>query len=89
MRLRSGAILAVAMASLTLPTAALSQTAVAAAARTSEDNEVVCKREKKPNSRFEEKTCKTRLQWEQIRLENQRNLKEYIDRPMIETRRGG
>lgn len=89
MRLRYGAILAVATASLTLSTAVSGQTAVAAAKRSAEDNQVICKREKKQNSRFEDKTCRTRLQWEQLRLENQRNLKEMIDRPEIETQRGG
>lgn len=87
MRLRSGAILAVAMASLALPTSVSGQ-ATAAAARTADDNQIICKREKKANSRFEDKTCRTRQQWEQLRLEHQRNMKELIDRPSIETRRG-
>jgi len=91
MRLQLDAMLVLSIAALALPATAQGQTTPtnAAAARSAEDNQIICKREKKQNSRFEDKTCRTRLQWEQMRLENQRNLKEMIDRPEIETQRGG
>lgn len=91
MRLRPGTMVVLSIAALALPAAAKGQTTPtnATSARSAEDNQIICKREKKQNSRFEDKTCRTRLQWEQLRLENQRNLKEMIDRPEIETQRGG
>ena len=60
-----------------------------AAIPASEDNQIVCKKQAKTGTRHQTKTCRTKLQWEQIRIQSQRELKEMMDRPQIETRRGG
>ena len=52
-------------------------------------DKLVCKVEAKTGSRFPTKTCRTKAEWEQIRMQHQRELKEMIDRPKIEINRGG
>ena len=46
-------------------------------------DQVVCKREKKVNSRFTTKTCYTRAQWAAIAEQNKRDFAEQRDRPAI------
>ena len=46
-------------------------------------DEVVCKREKKVNSRFTTKTCLTRGQWEAIAEANKRDFAENQSRHKI------
>ena len=74
-----------------LPSVAMAQDPVtpAEAARAADDNRMICKREKSTGTRFETKMCKTRQQWDAIREQHMRDAKEFIDRPTIETRRGG
>lgn len=52
-------------------------------------DKVVCKTFQKTGTRFEEKSCRTRTQWEQLRIQQRRDARDFIDRPTIETRRGG
>lgn len=54
-----------------------------------DEQKVVCKKQKATGTRFEKKTCMTVQQWDQLREQNMRDAKEMIDRPEIETRRGG
>jgi hypothetical protein len=53
------------------------------------EDRMVCKYQAVTGSRFKTKICKTEKQWEEIREQNRRDLKETIDRPVIDTRRGG
>jgi len=46
-------------------------------------DEVICKREKKVNSRFTTKTCHTRAEWDAISEANKRDFVEQRDRPSI------
>lgn len=70
---------------------ALAATAVAATAApsdvTRDPNEVVCKRDKRVNSRVPTRVCHTRSEWDAIAEENKRAYAEQRDRPVIETRR--
>lgn len=50
-------------------------------------DEVVCKRQKRTDSRFTKKTCHTRAQWNEIAEQNQRDFAAQRGRPVIETRR--
>lgn len=43
----------------------------------------VCKREKRPNSRFESRVCRTAAQWAEMTANHQRDAREMIDRPML------
>lgn len=52
-------------------------------------NQIVCKYQTKTGTRFKDKTCRTRQQWEELRIQNQRDLKEMVDRVVIEDRREG
>lgn len=54
-----------------------------------EKDPVICKHQKKPNSRFTTKVCHTKSEWEAIRQAASATWKEARDRPTIETRRGG
>lgn len=84
-------IAAIAFATLVIAAPATAQTAVSAAeaARAAEEDRVVCKSQKATGTRFEKKTCMTVKQWEAMREQNRRDAKDMIDRPEIETRRGG
>ena len=53
----------------------------------SDPDEIVCKREKKVNSRFTTKTCYTRAQWAAMAEQNKRDYAETRDRPNIDIRR--
>jgi hypothetical protein len=46
-------------------------------------DQVICKQEKKPNSRFTTKTCHTRAEWNAIAEQNKRAYSEQRDRPAI------
>lgn len=46
-------------------------------------DELICKREKKVNSRFTTKTCHTRAEWDAISEANKRDYAEQRDRPSI------
>lgn len=50
-------------------------------------NELVCKGQTRPNSRFKDKTCRTRAEWDQIREAAKRDAKEWLDQPTINTDR--
>lgn len=52
-------------------------------ARESEENKVVCKSQAKTGTRFKEKDCRTRAQWEELRVQQQRDAEEMINRPKI------
>lgn len=84
-------IAAIAFVTLVIAAPATAQTAVSAAeaARAAEEDRVVCKSQKATGTRFEKKTCMTVKQWEAMREQNRRDAKDMIDRPEIETRRGG
>ena len=68
----------------------LVSTSLAASAQTpgkSDPDEIVCKREKKVNSRFTTKTCLTRAQWNEIAEANKRDYAENQSRHNIVIRR--
>lgn len=46
-------------------------------------DQMICKQEKKVNSRFTTRTCHTRAQWDEIAEINKRNYAEQRDRPSI------
>ena len=52
-------------------------------AREADDNRVICKSEAKTGTRQKTRICMTRAQWDDIREQNQRDLKEMSDRPVI------
>ncbi|MCL6741258.1 hypothetical protein LZ518_08965 [Sphingomonas sp. RB56-2] len=93
MNLRLGLIAAFTVTTLAYPIAAMAQQSdpitVTARDDAAEDQVIVCKYEMKTGSRFKEKTCKTKLQWEQMRIQHQKDAEEMFNRPTIETRRGG
>lgn len=51
---------------------------------TDDPDQVICKREKKVNSRFTTRTCHTRAQWAAIAEQNKRDYAETRDRPKID-----
>ena len=53
------------------------------AARSADENKVICKTKTGTDSRMPKRTCMTRAQWEEVRIQNQRDLKEMVDRPKI------
>lgn len=53
------------------------------------EDRVLCKYQVSTGTKFKTRTCKTQKQWEAVREQNRRDLKDMIDRPVIETRRGG
>ena len=65
------------------------QTAASPEARQADDNRIICKSEAKTGTRQKTRTCYTKAQWDKIREQNQRDVRELIDRPQIETQRGG
>jgi len=90
MSLRIGLASLLALAVATTPAiAATPTTAADQAAASADENKIVCKREARVNSRFKDSVCKTRAQWEEMRIQQRRDAKEWLDRPMIDTRRGG
>jgi len=54
----------------------------AEAQRAAQDNRLVCKTFARTGTRVLDKSCMTRLQWEQLALLQQRELKELANRPM-------
>lgn len=78
-------ISAILIAAVAVPIPVQAQTPMtqAAAAQSAEDSRIVCKSEKRPNSRFEDKTCRTKLQWDQIREQHRRDAEEMINGPKI------
>lgn len=54
----------------------------AEAQRIAEDNRLVCKTFARTGTRVLDKSCMTRLQWEQLSILQQRELKELANRPM-------
>lgn len=58
----------------------------AAHARNDDPDEMVCKKQKRSDSRSLRKTCLTRLQWDRMSEEHNRAWTEMRDRPMIEIR---
>ena len=67
--------------------AALSLAMPASAAADTPDvpnpDKVVCKVKAKTGTRFPNKTCRTRAEWEKITAENKRTASEMIDKPII------
>lgn len=49
---------------------------------------LICKRQQSTGTRFATRICKTPAQWEAISEQHRRDMKEMIDRPQIEVRRG-
>ena len=49
--------------------------------------EMVCKVQKRTDSRFTTKTCRTRAQWQEMAEQQKRDYAETRNRPTIETRR--
>jgi hypothetical protein len=49
---------------------------------------IVCKTEKKSNSRFTEKTCRSRAEWSALEEAHKRAARELIERPGFDARRG-
>lgn len=50
-------------------------------------NQVICKNQKRTDSRFGTRICHTRAEWVAIAEENKRSYGEQRDRPMVEIRR--
>lgn len=50
-------------------------------------DEVVCKHQKRTDSRFTTKTCRTRAQWDEMAEQQKRDYAETRNRPVIETRK--
>ena len=74
----------IAAASMALALAMIAGPVLALAEGLANDrDEVVCKREKKVNSRFTTKTCLTRGQWEEIAEANKRDFAENQSRHKI------
>ena len=46
-------------------------------------DKVVCKNKAKTGTRFPNKTCRTRAEWEKITAQNKRDASEMIDKPAI------
>ena len=90
---RYGMIAVLTAATFICPIAAGAQSpdviTVTAQDREAKEQAVVCKYQAKTGSRFKSKDCKTQLQWEQMRIQQQRDAEEMFNRPTIETRRGG
>jgi hypothetical protein len=77
---------------LALPALLLSSAGLAQTANNGTDGakvQKVCKREARTNSRFQTSICHTPAEWKEIEEQARRDAKEMIDRPVIETRRGG
>lgn len=53
------------------------------AARAADDSRLICKSQPQTGSRLQKRTCQTKAQWEEARLQHQRDLKEMADRPLI------
>lgn len=67
--------------------ASLPQAMTAASAKDEANkDEVKCKATIKTGTRFKQRICKTREQWKEIELQNQRDAHDMINRPVIETR---
>ena len=62
--------------------------AQAGSTATTPEDRVVCKYQTATGTKFKTKICKTHKEWEAMREQNRRDLKEMIDRPVIEDRRG-
>lgn len=71
-------VTSVALVALLSVTPAAAQTAVSAseAARAAEDDRVVCKSRRDTGTRFARKTCMTQRQWDEMREQQMRDLKE-------------
>jgi hypothetical protein len=50
-------------------------------------NKIVCKSKPRTNSRFQDKICRTRAEWEEIAEASKRDAKELMDAPVINTDR--
>ena len=85
MALASLATLAVAAT----PAIAAAQAVATQASASSDDNKIVCKGQTRPNSRFKDKVCRTRAEWEQIREQQVRDAREMFDKPKIQSSMGG
>ena len=93
MAFRVGLITAFGVAALSSPVAVQAQGSdvitVTARDKEAEEQAIVCKYQAETGTRFKTKNCRTKLQWEQMRIQQQRDAKEMFDRPTVETRRGG
>jgi hypothetical protein len=74
----------VALAVAATPAIAIGQTPARA-----DDDKIVCKRQPRANSRIKDSVCKTRAEWEQMREQQQRDAKEFFDKPKINSTMGG
>ena len=87
MTLRAGVISSMAVAALSFPIGVLAQSqdtiTVTARDREAQEQEVVCKYQAKTGTRFKHRDCRTRLQWDQLSVQSQRDAKEMIDLPKI------
>lgn len=61
----------------------------ALATQKSEKDRIVCRSAPKTGTRFSSQTCHTVRQWEQIEEQQKRDASDLINRPKIETNRGG
>lgn len=78
-----------ALAVAATPSTAAAQAAAGRTSASADDNKMICKGETRPNSRFKDKVCKTRAEWDQIREEQLRNAREFFDKPKINSTMGG
>jgi hypothetical protein len=80
---------AMAAIAISLPATSMAYAAPETNAAVDAGQRIVCKEQRKTGTRFTTKTCKTAAQWDKMAEEHRANAKEMIDRPQIETRRGG
>lgn len=79
---------AVALATSSVAVGQSPNTSSSASAK-SGDSKVICKKQARTGTRFPDKICRTSAQWEEMRAQQQRDAEELINRPKIETSRGG
>ena len=74
------------LAAMMYPAVAASQGSSqdAEGARSANENRIVCKYQAESGTRFKSKTCKTKAQWEQMRIQQQRDAEDMFDRPVLD-----
>ena len=89
MILRMGLVSLAALAVAATPAIAAAQATAIQASASNDDNKVVCKGETRANSRFKDKVCRTRAQWEELRAQQVRDARDFLDKPKIQSNMGG
>ena len=72
----------------TLAGLTLSMPNAAAKTRAETKERMICKSEPETGTRFQRKTCRTAVEWDEIAEANRQAASEMANRPQIELRRG-